>query len=112
MEGIPVALMEAMASGLPVISTRHSGIPELIQDKVSGLLAGERNVEELCTALEITLRDPAARSKRAFEARKTVEREFNSQLLNEQFERLLSELPNPESTSKPIEQKHDENAKA
>ena len=37
-EGIPVALMEAMAVGLPVVSTYHSGIPELVKDAVSGIL--------------------------------------------------------------------------
>ncbi|VUS83915.1 GDP-mannose-dependent alpha-(1-6)-phosphatidylinositol monomannoside mannosyltransferase [Klebsiella huaxiensis] len=42
MEGIPVALMEAMASGLPVISTYHSGIPELIENNVNGYLCEEK----------------------------------------------------------------------
>lgn len=47
MEGIPVALMEAMAAGLPVISTYHSGIPELIQDDITGFLAHEGDVNQL-----------------------------------------------------------------
>ena len=42
-EGIPVAIMEAMATGLPVISTWHAGIPELVDDGVSGLLVPERD---------------------------------------------------------------------
>jgi colanic acid/amylovoran biosynthesis glycosyltransferase len=46
-EGIPVVLMEAMASGIPVISTYHSGIPELIEDGKSGFLAPERDVDTL-----------------------------------------------------------------
>ncbi len=41
MEGIPVALMEAMAQGLPVLATRHSGTPELVEHEVSGLLCAE-----------------------------------------------------------------------
>jgi len=41
MEGIPVALMEAMAQGLPVLATRHSGTPELVEHNVSGLLCDE-----------------------------------------------------------------------
>lgn len=47
MEGIPVVLMEAMACGKIVVSTRHSGIPELIEDGVTGFLCEEKNVEEL-----------------------------------------------------------------
>lgn len=43
-EGIPVVLMEAMASGLPVIATRHSGIPELVEDGISGYLVDEKDV--------------------------------------------------------------------
>lgn len=41
MEGIPVALMEAMAQGLPVLATRHSGTPELVEHDVSGLICNE-----------------------------------------------------------------------
>lgn len=51
MEGIPVALMEAMATGKICISTYHSGIPELIEDKVSGFLCKEKSSEEICDAL-------------------------------------------------------------
>ncbi|MBL1603589.1 glycosyltransferase, partial [Klebsiella pneumoniae] len=51
MEGIPVALMEAMASGLPVISTYHSGIPELIDDHKNGYLCPERNSEAIAKIL-------------------------------------------------------------
>lgn len=43
MEGLPVALMEAMAQGMPVLTTRHSGIPELVEHGVSGLLCDERD---------------------------------------------------------------------
>ena len=51
-EGIPVVLMEALASGLPVISTHHSGIPELVEDGRSGLLVPERDVPALADALK------------------------------------------------------------
>lgn len=50
-EGIPVALMEAMACGRPVIGTRHSGIPELIEDGVSGLLVDVDNPEQMAHAI-------------------------------------------------------------
>jgi colanic acid/amylovoran biosynthesis glycosyltransferase len=51
MEGKPVAIMEAMASGLPVVATRHSGILELIEDGVSGLLVEEYDVAAMAAAM-------------------------------------------------------------
>lgn len=50
-EGIPVTLMEAMAMGLPVIATRHSGIPELVEHGVSGVLVAERDVHALARGI-------------------------------------------------------------
>ena len=50
-EGIPVAIVEAMASGLPVVSTRHSAIPELVADGHSGFLVEEHDVPGLATRL-------------------------------------------------------------
>ncbi|MBA3925817.1 glycosyltransferase [Listeria rustica] len=51
MEGIPVSLMEAMAQGKPVISTIHSGIPELVIHGKTGFLVPERNAEALGRAI-------------------------------------------------------------
>jgi colanic acid/amylovoran biosynthesis glycosyltransferase len=50
-EGLPVVLLEAMAMGLPVVATRHSGIPEVVEDGVSGVLVPERDVQELARAI-------------------------------------------------------------
>jgi len=50
-EGIPNAMLEAMASGLPVFATEHGGIPEAIEHGMSGVLVPERDVEELAWAL-------------------------------------------------------------
>lgn len=57
-EGIPTVLMEAMACGLPVVSTLHSGIPELVDDGVSGFLVPERDVRALRDAVLKLLRSP------------------------------------------------------
>ncbi|MBI4468904.1 MAG: glycosyltransferase [Acidobacteria bacterium] len=62
MEGIPVALMEAMASGLPVVATRLSGIPELVDDGVSGVLVPPGNERALADAISFLYhREPLRR---------------------------------------------------
>lgn len=58
-EGLPAAIQEAMALGMTVISTRHSGIPEAIEHGVSGLLVEERDVEAMAEAMGRVARDAA-----------------------------------------------------
>jgi colanic acid/amylovoran biosynthesis glycosyltransferase len=58
MEGIPVALMEALASGVPAVASRMSGIPELIRDGVTGYLAEPGDPQSLESALRRVLSDP------------------------------------------------------
>lgn len=57
-EGLPVAILEAMAAGLPVVSTKHSGIPEAVIDGETGLLVPENDVEGMASAMLSLLRDP------------------------------------------------------
>jgi colanic acid/amylovoran biosynthesis glycosyltransferase len=76
-DGIPVALMEAMAVGLPVVSTRVSGIPELVEHGESGLLAEPRDAVGLARCIEHLLADPSAARRMAARARDTVERDFD-----------------------------------
>jgi colanic acid/amylovoran biosynthesis glycosyltransferase len=77
MDGIPVALMEAMASGAPTVSTRLSGIPELVVDGVTGLLVEPGRPGELAAALGRLLDDPELRARLAAAAREHVERRFD-----------------------------------
>ena len=77
MEGIPVALMEAMASGVPVVATRLSGIPELVQDGVTGLLVEPRDPHGLATAMARLLEDDVLAAELARGARRLVERSFS-----------------------------------
>ncbi len=58
MDGIPVVLMEAMLSGVPVVSTRLTGIPELIEDRVTGYLADPGDPRSLASAIKEAIRDP------------------------------------------------------
>jgi glycosyltransferase involved in cell wall biosynthesis len=60
-EGIPVVLMEAMAAGLPVVAPRITGIPELVEDGVSGYLTTPGRVDELADRIQRLLRDPELR---------------------------------------------------
>jgi colanic acid/amylovoran biosynthesis glycosyltransferase len=57
MEGIPIVLIEALASGLPVVATRLSGIPELIVDEETGFLATPGDAASLAEALRRALAD-------------------------------------------------------
>lgn len=77
-DGIPVALMEAMAAGCPVVSCPVSGVPELIGHEVHGLLAAERDAASLAEALQRLLDDPALRARLTQAARQRVEAEFDA----------------------------------
>jgi colanic acid/amylovoran biosynthesis glycosyltransferase len=58
-EGIPNSMLEAMATGLPVVATRHGGIPEAVRDGVTGLLSAERDAEALAENLTKLTQAPA-----------------------------------------------------
>lgn len=88
-EGIPVALMEAMACGLPVISTRHSGIPELVRHGVSGFLVEERQVDQLADCMRQLLSHPDALEAMGRAGRDIVARDFNNRILHPRLVELL-----------------------
>lgn len=77
LEGLPVVLMEAMASGLPVVAPRLSGIPELVEDGATGLLYATGRYDELAGLLERLLRDASLRRALAERARVRVEGGFD-----------------------------------
>ena len=77
-DGIPVALMEAMANGCPVISTRVSGIPELVEHDRTGMLVEPRDPAALAAAIERLLDSDELRRQLALRARARVESEFDA----------------------------------
>jgi colanic acid/amylovoran biosynthesis glycosyltransferase len=76
-EGVPVALMEAMAMGIPCVSTCIAGIPELIRDKKDGLLVPPSSVECLAAALESLLVNPELRERLGAAGRARVIERYN-----------------------------------
>ncbi|MCG3744037.1 glycosyltransferase [Vibrio cincinnatiensis] len=90
MEGIPVSLMEAMAKGLIAVSTVHSGIPELIENEVSGFLVPEHDIEALAHTLAAipSLSEKEIESIRR-SARMTCEQKFNNCKLNSDLRYII-----------------------
>jgi colanic acid/amylovoran biosynthesis glycosyltransferase len=76
-EGVPVVLMEAMAAGVPVVTTRIAGIAELVDDSQSGHLVPPGNVEALTNAIDSLLNNPETRTAFGQAGRRKVEAEFN-----------------------------------
>src|SRR5215216_4448260 len=76
-EGIPVVLMEAMGSGVPVIASDLSGIPELVNSKLTGLLVPPRDAKSLADALERYIKDPDLRRRLGQAGRDKVVEEFD-----------------------------------
>jgi len=79
MEGLPVVLMEALAMNIPVVATDISGISELVESEVTGLLVPEKNPSELAEAMERQLSHPKEGMKMAKEGRQRVLSEFDIQ---------------------------------
>jgi glycosyltransferase involved in cell wall biosynthesis len=76
-DGIPNVLIEAAACGLPIISTPVSGIPELVADRVSGLIVPPQKPAALARAIELILHSLELRERLRVNARKRVEETFN-----------------------------------
>jgi glycosyltransferase involved in cell wall biosynthesis len=87
-EGVPNSMLEAMASGLPVFATRHGGIPEAIENKVSGILVNERDHRALADGLIETAKSPDRLRAMGHVASESVAKNFNQ---TEQA-RLLEEI--------------------
>jgi colanic acid/amylovoran biosynthesis glycosyltransferase len=99
-EGIPNVLKEAMASGMPVVGTRHAGIPELIEDGVSGRLVAERDETALAAALARLAAEPERWPAMGRAGREKVEREYDIQRLNDRLAGMLETLVGPETRSR------------
>jgi len=90
-DGIPNVMAEAMASGLPVVSTAISGIPELVDDGVEGLLVRQRDGDALAAALGRLLDDPELRRNMGGRARQRICRCFDSRKTTVELQSLFQQ---------------------
>ncbi len=91
-EGLPTVIMEAMALGVPVVATRHAGIPEIIADRVTGLLVPEADPVALADAIVAIKGDPEAAGRMRGEAYADVRARFDAKRQSAILERRLLEL--------------------
>jgi glycosyltransferase involved in cell wall biosynthesis len=76
-EGLPVVLMEAMAAGVPVVASHLSGIPEIVENEVTGLTTPPANSRAIADALERLAADPTLRARLASAGRSRVAEQFD-----------------------------------
>lgn len=88
-EGVPVSLIEAQAFGLPVVSSWHAGIPELVEHEHTGFLASEKNIAEIAGYMLALIKNPSIRQTFSKNARSKVLKEFDIESLNDSLTSYL-----------------------
>ncbi|MCX7804244.1 MAG: glycosyltransferase family 4 protein [Planctomycetota bacterium] len=91
-EGIPNSLIEPMACGKPVVSTRVGDVEELVEDGVNGFLVPPGDAEALAGALEKLVLDPDLRGKMGAAARRTIETKFSFRTAVERYRAIYEKL--------------------
>jgi colanic acid/amylovoran biosynthesis glycosyltransferase len=92
MEGVPNGLIEAMAGGLPVVATRHGGIPEAVEDGVSGLLCDERDADGVAAAVSRLVSDPEFYAQISANGAAAARARFSRAVVGETLHRLYAEV--------------------
>lgn len=88
MEGLPNTILEAMSIGTPVVATRHAAIPELIEDKKTGFLVAEKDVDGLADIIEKIIRGDFDLNKIRRNARKMIEENYSIELMVHKVENI------------------------
>ncbi len=90
-EGLSIALLEAMAAGLPCVATAVPGNLDVIEDQVSGLLAKENDPESLCARMAFLIKNPGAARRMAAAARERVSVKYNITRTVREYEKVCEE---------------------
>jgi colanic acid/amylovoran biosynthesis glycosyltransferase len=90
-DGLPVSIVEALACGLPVISTDVTGIPEAVRNGCNGLIVPQGDVPELAAAIERLMLDPALLGNLRAAARSSIQEEFDERCTAARLHALLAE---------------------
>lgn len=85
MEGTPTVLLEAQAMGIPVVSTIHSGIPEIVSDGNSGYLVPEKDIDATVEKLEYLINNPEKRIEMGKFGRKFISENFDIKILSKKL---------------------------
>jgi glycosyltransferase involved in cell wall biosynthesis len=91
-EGLPMSLLEAMAAGLPVVTTPVGGIPEAVTDGVEGFLVAPGDVAALRARLALLLADSDLRRRMGASARAKIATHFSSELVGSRLRQIYSEI--------------------
>jgi glycosyltransferase involved in cell wall biosynthesis len=95
-EGLPMSLLEAMACGLPVVSTRVGGIPELVTDGVNGLLIVPGDVEALTRSIILLANEPSLRATLGECARETVRLRYSLETIMPRLQYIYDSMLVPD----------------
>lgn len=97
-EGLPKSLLEAAASGLPIVTTDTVGCRDVVEHEVNGLLVAVKSVDELANAMRRLILDPALRQSMGTAGRQIAERDFSSPRIIAETISVYQQLAGPRST--------------
>jgi glycosyltransferase involved in cell wall biosynthesis len=91
-EGCPVAVLEAMAAGLPIISTNVGALGDIIKDGINGIVIKDQSSEAIVRAVDLLIKDENLRNKMACNNRQKVKNEFDAKIIFNKIEGIYHKL--------------------
>ncbi len=99
-EGLPIALLEAMASGRAILATAVGEVPSLIHDRQTGLLVPPNDIDALATSLQMLLLDSALRQQLGANARQLVDTDFSARRMTAHYHRIYTSVLSARATKR------------